>query len=70
MYTQACSQEDIESTLYNIKEINSVAGCSLYTVACLCTVDQLTLVKETSQRVFINTETLFWCDDRNKSEYQ
>ena len=35
------------------------AGHSLLLLA----VDQLTLVKETSQKVFINTEILFWCDD-------
>lgn len=66
MYTQECSREDIESILYTIKEVNSVAGCNLYTAACICTVDQLMLVKETSQKVFINTEILFWCDDSNK----
>ena len=59
----------MESTLCTIKEINSIAGCSQYTVACLCTVDQLMLVKETPQRVFVNAEIIFLCDDSNKCEY-
>ncbi len=39
---------------------------SVYTAACMCTVDLLPLVQQTSQKVFVNTEVLFWCDDTHK----
>ena len=60
---QGCTQEDVESILYTIKEINSVAGCCVYTVACTCCINELPLVREISEKVFINTKVLFWCDN-------
>ena len=65
----ACVQghvQEVESIFYTIKEVNSVAGCVLYTTACICAINDLPAVKEISERIFINTEVLYWCDNTVK----
>lgn len=66
---QQCTKEDVESLLYAIKEINSVAGCTIFTAACWCAVEQLAVVHEVAEKIFTNAEILFWCDDTMKGNY-
>ena len=65
-YLQECPQETVESILYTTKEVNSVAGCCVYTSACICCIDLLPEIRKVCQKAFVNTEVLFWCDDTVK----
>ena len=59
---QDVSREVVESTSYTVKEINTVASCSTYSTAALCTPEVWSLVEEVWRRAYANTDVLFFAN--------
>ena len=44
---------------YTVKEVNSVAGCSVFTVAALCSHATCHSVQDIWTKAFVNTDVMF-----------
>ena len=63
---QDTSREFVESTAYTLKEINTVAACSVFSTAVLCPPEVFSMVHEVWSRAFINTDQLFFAKTQGR----
>ena len=50
----------MQSLAYSVKEVNAVAGCTLFVVAAICNLNSLSLTQEVWQHAFVNYDVLFY----------